>query len=157
MHSKIFQITTAHVKKSDYISESDFIDHWFTNSIADYVDGNTNRAEDIKWFRGRLSGVASFDTDDSFVILPGGKEMYFAKAYQSIVAAREKTMTLGLAEFASGEEFSEPVRNMQYAFCDEFSFYVSSDEFDTIPLDDFIRHTEIGKRYYIGGTLDYHY
>jgi hypothetical protein len=51
---------------------------------------------------------------------------------------------------------------MKNLFCDRFSFYVvsaeeSSDEFDMTPLDEFIRTAEIGKKYYVGATLDYHY
>jgi hypothetical protein len=157
VHSRIYQITTAPIKPDGYITEADFYDHWFTSSVADYVGDDADRANDLKWFREHLSGIASFDTDDSFIIQPGGKEKYFAKAYDSFIAAREKTMKLGLAEFASGDGFSEAVRHMENAFCEEYSFYVSSDEFDTIPLDDFIRCTEVGTRYYIGGTLDYHF
>jgi hypothetical protein len=156
VHSRIYQIATDPVKKEDYISEHDFFDHWFTDSIADYVSGEVNRAADIKWFRDRLAGIAAFDTLDSFVIVPGGREAYFTRAYESFVAAREKTVKLGLAEFASNGEFDGLMHQMRNAFCGKYEFYVSSDEFDTIPLDDFIRKAEIGRRYYIGGTLDYH-
>jgi hypothetical protein len=157
VHSRIYQITTAPVKKEDYISEHDFFDHWFTDSIADYVSGDVDRAADIKWLRDGLADIAAFSTFDSFVIVPRGREAYFTRAYESFVAAREKTIELGLAEFASNGEFGGLMYQMRNAFCDKYAFYVSSDEFDTIPLDEFIRKAEIGRRYYVGGTLDYHF
>ena len=156
MHSRIYQITSTPIEEADYISESDFYEHWFTNSIADYVDGDTDRAADIQCLRARLSDIAFIDVDDSFVILPRGKEIYFTKAYEAFLTARNEIMNMSLTEFA-GDGFSESMHRMQNAFCDEFSFYVSSDEFRTIPFDEFIRYAEIGTRYYIGATLDYHF
>ena len=156
MHSRIFQITTEPVKPEDYLTESDFCEHWFTNSIADYVDSEVDRNADIKNLRERLTDVAHFVDDDSFELLPQGKEHYFAGAYKAFVAARDKTLVMGISEFAS-TGFNEPVYSMKSAFCEKFELYVSSDEFDTIPFDDFIRCAEVGRRYYIGGTLDYHF
>lgn len=66
-------------------------------------------------------------------------------------------MSMGLPEFSSGGELEGLMYRMKTAYCEKFDFYVSSDEFDTIPLDEFIRYAEIGRRYYIGGTIDYHF
>ena len=156
MHSRIYQISTEPVKLEDYLCESDFSEHWFIGSIADYVDRDVDRDADIKNLREHLVNVALFDTVDSFVILPSGKETYFADAYAAFTAARDKTISMGLSEFAS-VGFSAPVYSMKNAFCDKFALYVSSDEFNTIPFDEFIRCADSGCRYYIGGTLDYHY
>jgi len=159
-HSRIFQINPEPLAPEKHITEDDFYDHWFLDSVADYLSDDVNRIDDCKWLRKRLEIVAHFDTDDTFAILPGGKEAYFTKAYKEFVAARERTMTLGLAEFSSGQGFSEPVRVMSDAFNEEFGFYVAQgdpDEFEVETLDEFIRFAEIGCRYYIGGILDYHY
>ena len=160
MHSRIFQVATVPVDKEDYISESDFCEHWFVESIADYVSSGNNRTEDIKHLRDWLepNKVAAFDEKGgSFTVLPGGKEAYFAQAYKAFVAARAKTHAMGLPEFSSASAFAGEMWRMSNAFCDKFSYYVSSDEFETIPLDEFIRAAEPGTRYFIGGTLDYHF
>lgn len=163
MHSRIFQITTNPVPKENYITTSDFEDHWFTDSIADYVSDDNDRAEDIKWLRSFLEHkktVAFDESDSSFEILSHGREAYFAHAYADFTAARGETMGLGLPEFAScGEvtDFSMLLWRMNNAFCSKYDFYVTLDEVGTIPLDKFIRQAETGTRYYIGGVLDYHF
>jgi hypothetical protein len=158
-HSRIFQIAVAPIAPKDYISENDYNDHWFTNTIADYVNGDVNREDDLKWLRERLeeTGAVRFVEDDSFVVLHYGKEAYFEKAYEAFVAARQKTTELGLAEFAVGFAFSEAVHHMKSAYCDKYDFYVSSEAFDIAPVDEFMRDAELNRRYYIGSTLDYHY
>jgi hypothetical protein len=158
-HSRIFQITSAPVAPDDYISENDFCEHWFTNTVADYVNGDGNREDDVKWLRDWLEGLGAvyFVEDDSFIVLQYGKEAYFEKAYEAFITVRRKTTELSLSEFAAGSDFASLMYQLQSAFCDKYSFYVSSDEFDTIPFDEFIRCAEPDRRYYIGGTLDYHY
>ena len=61
-----------------------------------------------------------------------------------------------LSKFVSISELSMLVFNIKNTYCDEYGIYVSSDAFGTIPLDEFIRSAEIGKRYFVGATLDYH-
>lgn len=90
MHSRIYQITTDPVQQEDYITESDFCEHWFIGSIADYVDDDVDRAKDIEWLRERLENVAHFDLEDTFEILPGGKEVFFANAFKSFIESRDK-------------------------------------------------------------------
>jgi len=163
-HNRIFQIRSNPINKEDYIEESDFYGHWFIGSVADYVSSDCNREDDVRNLRDLLVNLraARFGIDKSyahisFVLMPNGKEAYFTKAYEDFVAARQKTMAMGLAEFASGSAFAKSVRIMNSSYNSEFEYYVSADEGEIITLDDFIRKAEIGKWYYIGGTLDYHY
>ena len=159
-HSRIYQITSEPVAPGKLITEDDFCEHWFLGSVADYVNDDVNRLDDCKWLSKRLENVVIFDAPDSFAVLSGGKEIYFAKAYKEFVAARQKTMALGLAEFSSGQGFSELVSIMSDAYNEEFGFYVAkgdSDEFEIVTMDEFVRFAEIGCRYYISGILDYHY
>jgi len=159
-HSRIFQITTEPVLPEDLITENDFYEHWFLQSVADYVSDESDRPADIEWLRERLINAADFDTDDSFSILPNGKEAYFSKAYEAFVYFRQKTMELGLSEFSSGEGFTTLVYTMGQTCNEEFGLYVvqgDSDDFEVVTLDEFIRFAEIGCRYYIGAILDYHY
>ncbi len=64
---------------------------------------------------------------------------------------------MGLSEFSDGKSFLEAVGAMDTAFCDKFDFYVYSDSFDIIPLDEFIRCVKADETYYVGGTLKYDY
>jgi len=159
VHSRIFQISTSPVAQADYIKTSDFIDHWFVGSVADYVSSDNDRDEDIQDLRSCFEKrkAAQFNTNGpivSFIILPGGKEAYFAKPYEEFTAAIDEIMELGLREFACGE-FDSLVWKMQESYCSKYNFYLSIDD-EVVPLAKFIRDAVIGTRYYIGGTLDYH-
>ena len=165
-HSRIFQISEKPLVQENFITDDDFHEHWFVGSVAEYVSGDNDRSEDIRCLRDRLTNlrVARFGIDKSysrisFVILPEGKERYFSHAYERFVEARKKTIEMGLPEFASGVVFAGLAHQMESAFCEKFAFYVSQNEneFDIVPLDEFIRGAEVGQRYYIGGVLDYHY
>ena len=57
MHSRILQITKEKLDRSDWISASDYYDHWFTNSVADYVDDDVDRDSDLDWFFSSMDGV----------------------------------------------------------------------------------------------------
>ncbi len=160
MHSRIYQITTSPIELDDCISESDFCEHWFVGSIADFVSSDNDRTEDIKSLAERLKNVAVFADGDTFTILPDGREAYFSDAFKVFAAARDQIRSMGLKEFADGAGMGQALWKMKSAFCEDFSFYVSPDAedgLDVIPLDEFIRNAEIGTKYYVGGTLDYHY
>jgi hypothetical protein len=155
VHSRIFQISESPVKKEDFLDESDFTEHWFTNEIADYVSDEVDRLEDISLLRNRLNDIVTFDAD-TFSLLPNGKKKYFSAAYQTFTEARDKTLGLDLSEFASGKILSELIRKMMDSYCEQFSFYVSLED-EIITLDEFIRGAENGQTYHIGTTLDYHF
>lgn len=159
MHGTIYQITTVPVEIDDYISEYDFYEHWFVGSIADYVAGDLNRGYELSCFRKSLEniGVATFTDDESFTILPNGKTTWFQGQHKGFIAAAKKASELRLEEFSSVGDNDMLVFEIQSSFCDEFGPYVSSEEFDTIPLDKFIRNCKPGEKYYIGGVLDYHW
>jgi hypothetical protein len=88
--------------------------------------------------------------------LSDGKEKHFAQAYENFVTARDITLKMGLPEFAS-REFESSMDAMKHSYCNDYGFYIYSDKYNTECLDEFIRSAEVGVRYYIGGTLDYHY
>jgi len=156
-HSRIYQISTKPILEEDYLLADDFINHWFTNTIADYVDDDTDRGADIRSLKEKLGDSAKFESEDSFVIQPGGKEMYFQKAYGLFKNACLKAVLMDFSEFVSSNGLSIVMYSIDNAYCDKYSIYVSPDEFETIPLDEFIRSAELGKRYFIGNTLDYHF
>lgn len=159
MHSRIYQITTSPVPSQEYLSENYFSDHWFVGSVADYVSGDLNRDNEIAGFKKSLTEnkVALFHDSDCFSILPEGKESYFKNAYEQFNKAAKKAASVSLEAFAASDECSSLVYVINGSFCEKFGLYVSSDEFETIPLDEFIRYAEPEERYYIGNVLDYHY
>lgn len=162
MVGKIFQIEKQPISEDGYITPDDFCESRFLETSADYILDNDDRDEGIQALQALLQGrnISCFrESDSSFVILPGGREAYFAPAYKAFVDAREASMKMGLTEFANDEphsDFSYILWRMNNYYCSKVDSYISSEEFGIIPLDKFIRQAELGARYYIGGVLNYH-
>lgn len=159
MHHTIFQIMSTPISKADYISECNFYDHWFTKSIADYVSDDVNRDVLIASFRKWLENFGSCKFDEksaSLTLYAGFHESYFKykyKRFKKEIASFEK---ITLQEFCHDHyRIDSLLSNLQSAFSESFEDYVSSDEFEPITMDEFLRTAEIGTPYFIGGVLDY--
>lgn len=158
MHSRIYQISKTPIDKCDYIEEDKYYDHWFTNSVADYVDGDTDRGDDIQWLKEcyEEKGI-SFGTDDGgeyFII--EDKAKYFTVNFESFQRALKELSESTFDDFVSGKSRVLLYR-LKEAYNDKFGFYVDEEKCGLETLDDFIRYAVIGVKYYIGATIDYHY
>lgn len=83
MHSRIFQITISPVPFENWVTSSEFdCDHWFTQSIADYVTSVDDRAESLSWLAKTLfcNNSQYEQTDDGFVLHEGFKETFYEDA-----------------------------------------------------------------------------
>ena len=158
MHGRIFQISKEPIEKDDYIEESNYYDHWFTNSIADYVDGDTDREDDIQWLKDCYadSGL-SFEIDDGgeyFII--EDKVKYFAKRFDVFQKTLKELQDITLDDFASGK-CGMYMYTLKSTYDDEFGFYIDSEDTSLETFDSFIRHSDNGAKFYIGATIDYHF
>ena len=154
MHSRIFQVSMNPIPEEDYIGESFYYDHWFTNEIADYVNGDTDRDSDIEWLKG-YSGAFEFGEDvggEYFII--ENKEEYFKPRFDRFLEVFNKIKDYTLEDFIKG--FGLDMYQLEDAYEDKFGFYVNIHG-DTLNLDDFMRGTKSGEKYYIGATIDYHF
>lgn len=156
MHSRIYQISTEPIDKVDYIEESHYWDHWFTNSVADYVNGDTDRVGDIKWLKDCYeSRGVSFGTDDNgeyFIVTD--KLRYFTPKFEEFKNVLKEISKVAIDDFIS-DAFGLPMYKLESAYDEKFGFYIDWDD-DLLTLDDFIRCAEVGTKYYIGATIDYH-
>ena len=158
MHSRIFQISTKPIGEDDYITESDYYDHWFTHQIADYVSDDSNRDEDIDWLKEYSNGFDIFrDNNGNYTIIVNNKEKYFENAYDRFLRELDRIGRPTL------EQFSQRIDlwSLNDACEDKYGFYVEycddDNGHDLITLDDFIRRCDACTTYYLGGTIDYHY
>ena len=160
MHSRIYQISKTPVDMDDYIDEEKYYDHWFTNSVADYVDGDTDRDDDIEWLKDcyEKKGL-SFGQDDNgeyFIVEDKTKffEANFEKFQKELKELSEKT----LDDFMSGESNMSLYR-LKSSYDDELGFYVDdrNEYHGVVTFDRFMRCSTVGEKYYIGATIDYHF
>ena len=158
MHSRIFQISKEPIHKCDYIEESYYWDHWFVGSVADYVNGYTDRNDDIKWLKDCYEerGLSFGMDDNGEYLIVVDKTKYFAGKFEAFKKALKELSEATHNDFTSGE-CGYILYNLKSAYCDKFGFYVEMKDDDTIEFDSFIRLAEIGDKYYIGATIDYHY
>lgn len=158
MHSRIFQISKQPIGESDYIEESRYWDHWFTNSHADYVSDETNRAGDIEWLRSCYSNrELAFGIDDGgeyFTI--EDKTKYFAPKFEEFQKIIKQLTDSTLDNFATAK-LEMDVYRLNSAYEDKHGFYVDGDSCGLCSLDDFIRWNDKGEKFYIGATIDYHF
>lgn len=153
MHSRIFQVSMNPIQEEDYILESDYYDHWFTNEIADYVNGDTDRENDIEWLQG-YSTAFDFGTDNSgvyFIVKDKGE--YFKPHFDRFMGALNKIKECTLTDFTYG---LAEMWTLKDSYEDKFGFYVNADG-ETMCLDNFVRRCATGEKYYIGATIDYHF
>ena len=156
MHSRIFQVSLEPIKKEDYIDESHYIyEHWFTNSIADYVSSNCYRDEDLKWIEDcyENQGIKFGVDENGEYLIVKSKQKYFENSFHKFMEAIEKVKNYTIDDFVEG--FVEMWR-LKNAYEDKYGFYVDADG-ELMSFDSFIRCCVINEKYYIGGTVDYHY
>ena len=158
MQSRIYQISENPIDKTDYIEESNYWDHWFRNSVADYVNGDTDRESDINWLKHCYDNKGlSFGVDDGgeyFII--EDKFKYFAKSFETFQQALKELSEVTLDDFVNGL-CGGRVYTIKAAYDDDLGFYVDGDDTGMQTFDDFIRYNSNGTKFYIGATIDYHF
>lgn len=158
MHSRIFQLSANPIEEVDYIVESDYYDHWFTNQIADYVDGDCDRDASIEWLKNCSKGYEIIqDNNGNYILVVSRKEKYFENSYDEFMSELQKIGTPTIEQFVSGID----LWRFKNAYEDKFAFYVDLHQEGygggLMTFDSFIRHCNVGTKYYVGGVIDYHF
>ena len=158
MHSRIYQISTKPIHRDDYIDESNYYEHWFLGSVADYVSEDRDRADSIEWFKACYNDAGlSFGVDkDGAYFIVEDKSKYFASKLEIFQATLKELSAITLDDFIT-EKYSMQMYRLKAAYEDKYGFYVDNDGWGMTPLDACIRYSENGTKYYIGATLDYHF
>lgn len=160
MHSRIYQISKTPIDKCDYIDEDKYYDHWFTDSIADYVNGDTDRDYDIEWLKDCYENKGlSFGQDDNgeyFVV--EDKVKYFEAKFETFQKELKELSGKTFDDFMGGESKMSLYR-LKASYEEEYGFYIddSYEYHGVATFDRFMRHATIGTKYYIGATIDYHF
>lgn len=144
--------------EDDYIEESRYYDHWFTNSIADYVDENTDREGDIEWLKECFDNEGlSFGTDDGgeyFIV--EDKSKFFANSFKEFKKALKELSKITLDDFIT-DKVDIQMYVLESTYYNKFGFYVDNDDTGVETFDECVRRSSNGTKYYIGATIDYHF
>lgn len=165
MHSRIFQFSRKKIEKNDYYDAERYYNGergYFAGEyadIAEYVDDDTDRINDIKYLGEHLAGIVEFISEDCFKII--NKKKYFEKKYQNFLKAVENLQNITEKEYINGNNKSL-IRELEDSYSEKFDYYF--DEYDQTayieffgPMDDFMRKVQDGEIYYIGSSIDYDY
>lgn len=154
MHSRIFQIEKEPVLEDDYISEYSIPD-WFTEQIADYVNGDCDRNEDIDWLMScGISKFAALEGDK--LTFTSDIRGYFKEKHEEFVEAAQKLAKVPFDDFVNSYGVESTLFNLRSAYEDEYSFYICSDD-HIQTMDSWMRTVQPGEVYYFGGVVDYHF
>ena len=102
MHSRIFQLSETTIPEEEYMSDTDFVDHWFTYSIADYTS-DSDRGEDIEWLKDVYDGKGiSFGADEGgeYIVIVD-KALYFQNGFSAFQNMLKVLQNASLEEFIS--------------------------------------------------------
>lgn len=153
MHSRIFQLSKKPIGREDYITEMNYWNHWFLHSVADYVTDDCDRNEDIEWLQNATNGI-SFGKDEygEYLVIESKAE-YFEQAFTRFKELLNDIKYCTIEDFAKGIQEVYIMKNIHE---EKWGFYVEIND-ELMPFDNFIRAYNVQDKFYIGGTVDYHY
>lgn len=154
MHSRIFQVDTNPINETDYIDECCYWDHWFINEVADYVANSTDRDGDIEWLMEYSKGIIISEDENGKFLIVTDKEKYFKNAFENFQEAINKVSKYTIDDFIQSSSYE--IWKIKDSYENRFGFYIDCN-YDLMSLDRFVRLFTINLKYYIGGTVDYHF
>ena len=158
MHGRIHQIETHPLVPDEALSMRWDLDD-IKPEIADYVGNDPNPTNSITWLKENLAnrcGDTIIILDDGFILQEGFREAYFRHAHERFLNELRGLEKYSLSDFATGQIW-KGVFNLNEDYNDRFGDYVWSEDNGLETRDEFMRHAKPGIRYYLGGTLDYHW
>lgn len=160
MHSRIFVYSKDNKLGKSCVFTSSFNDHWFTNTLADYVD-DSNLYEDIKWLKAIFSDLPIVvDDKNNFIIAHNDfQNKYFNSKYNSFTKLlSEIKNTITLNKFSSRDiNLLNELWQLNSLYNDKYSFYFCDDDMEMFTMDKFIREMDVDCKYFIIKSFDYHF
>lgn len=163
MHSKIIQLETLPIGDVGKICQDDFCEHWFTNSIADYVDEDCDPKDTLDMLRAILGAckdhVEFFEDEDGegVIFKEGFEHEYFAGEYRAFCDALKALEAEATIENFCNGEIGTAMYRLKETYDDEYGYYIQSSDTGLKTLNRFLRYIKPDTKYYFGGTVDYHF
>ncbi len=160
MHSRIFLYRKGNEINKSNITINSFDDHWFTNTIADYVV-NSSLHEDIKWLKATLNDLPiEVNIDNKNIIARDDfKNKYFHNKYDKftrLLTEMKDNITLG--KFSDRDiNIFNILWQLNNLYNDKYSFYFCNKDMEMLTMDEFVRKVEVNCEYFLVMSFDYHF
>lgn len=158
MHSNIYQISKTPICILEYKEESDYYEG-FINEIADYVDGDVNRIDQIGFLKNWLekTGAGVIDGDKLTIT---NKEKFFEDTYRQYKEKLKELINIdtGIKFFGSVKQ-EQLINDLNSIVNDKYTCYFddNGEMYGLMNIYEFMRRAENGDVWYLGAVIGYHY
>ena len=165
MHSKIIQLEKCPVEDVDRIKPSDYYtDHWFTVSIADYVDDDDDPNDTLETLVQILDamGLHQFERfqdehGEGVIFRAGFARAYLEREYKAFEQELRNLVAKATVDAYCEDKLGMCMYQLNEAYNDKYGFYIQNEDEGLVTLISFIRSIKLDTKYYFGGTVDYHF
>lgn len=169
MYSTIIQLETNPISEPEKLTvgemeTNDYYD-WFFASVSDGVEKPESPEEVIEGFIEEMQyfgdvEVGSDDKGQWISFNKGFRRSYFEKIYPRFEEALKEMVEKANLDAFCGYEIGSLLYPLKLAVENWTHIYIKSEGLGLITLNDFVRsivEVRPNEKYYIGGTIDYHF
>ena len=165
MHSKIIQLEKCPIENVGRIKPSDYdTDHWFTVSIADYVDDDDDPNDTLETlvqvFEAGLSDKVERFRDahgKGLIFRDGFARAYLEREYKAFEQGLRNLTAKATVEAYCEDKLEMCMYQLNEAYNDKYGYYIQNEDRGLVTLTSFVRSIKPDTKYYFGGTVDYHF
>lgn len=131
--------------------------------IADYVTEDIHHDITINRFIERCQKVGPYveignDDEEQWIIFREGfVYAFFEKLYPEFIKALDELVAKASPKAYCGEEIGTLLYSLEQSYVNRHECYIDSAGWGLSPFMEFVRRIEPNIKYYIGGTVDYHF
>lgn len=152
----IFEIGRVPIDPDKRMTANDIPEDFYM-TIAEYIDDECDRGDNLKYFI-ELFGdqIQVSDDGESFMFRSTTKETYFRRKYRAFIKKATELAGVSLDTFVGKTPYpiSSAMHELNRSFSDRFGNYIYCDE-ELVPLDQWVREESLKGTYYFGETIDF--
>ena len=165
MHSKIIQLETCPVGDVGRIEPSNYYtDHWFTSTIADYVEDDDDPNDTLETLvqilnAGDAGQFERFKDEhgEGVIFRDEFARAYLEREYKAFEQELRNLVAKATVDAYCENKLGMWMYQLNEAYNDKYGFYIQNEDEGLVTLTSFVRSIKPDTKYYFGGTVDYHF
>lgn len=157
MHSRLFELRKAPTKPEEWLEDDCFSETSTFGRWADYYERETD--EDREDSINCLSEYVLVDPEDnSFVVSDNEQKAARKETLKKIKNFAERLQKIDGKRFVETNDLFVHVFDFENVLKDKGGFWIyDHEDYEPVPLDEWLRSCETNTKYYICATFDYHW